>query len=346
MGHQVPAMEAVSTATNRLFELSHLRGVGPAQLNAWASRPDFATLSLDSLAARTPALQKALELPDALEEAREQAYRAVAAAQRDGARIISPIDPDYPQALGLTRDRPAFLFLKGELGPTREKAMAVIGTREPTEHGKIIATRITRYFAERSWSIVSGLALGVDGLAHQAALDAHGHTVAVLAHGLDTVAPKSHTKLAADILDRGGALVSEYPYGTRPYGPNFVKRDRIQAGLAAGLVLVQTDVKGGSLHATRSALAYGRVVAYPVPTPRDISNREPKIEGILKIHHGQHHEVAQYLHCSADALSRIRALTSREDYPAFERLASERLDILYASTNTFFEVAAQDRSVA
>jgi DNA processing protein len=194
----------------------------------------------------------------------------------------------------------------------------VIGTREPTRHGEIIAERVTSYYAAQRWSIVSGLALGVDALAHRATLSAGGHTVAVLAHGLDTVAPKNHTALAQEILAKDGALVTEYPYGTRPYGPQFVKRDRIQAGLAAAVVLIQTDLRGGSLHASRAALEYGRVLAYPVPTEADIAREEPKIQGVLLIDRGEPSEVAAFLKCKAPALSRVRPLRSRDDYGVLE----------------------------
>jgi DNA processing protein len=281
--------------------------------------PHFAEKDFETIGRANPVIAKALGQPGALAAAEGRAGKNLRAAEADGAVVLSPADPEYPQLLAQTPDRPAFLYVKGHLEPTRQRPVGVIGTREPTEHGQIIARRVTSYFAEAGWSIVSGLALGIDGIAHEAALDAGGHTVAVLAHGLDTITPKRHTKLAERILVSGGAWVTEYPYGTAPYGPNYVKRDRIQAGLSRAIILIQTDVQGGSLHATRAALGYGRVVAYPVPTRTDIDRGEPKIQGVLKLHHGRREDVAEYLRCRVDALAGLRPIESKAEYPALER---------------------------
>ena len=311
-------MKTISEATRKILVLSQLPGVGPATLNALLKQPGFGTVELEALPWAPPPVMRALDEPEMAVRAQERASTIVAAASVDGARILCPLDDEYPPLLAETPDRPPILFVKGDLGPTRARALCVIGTREPTRHGEIIAERVTSYYAAQRWSIVSGLALGVDALAHRATLSAGGHTVAVLAHGLDTVAPKNHTALAQEILAKDGALVTEYPYGTRPYGPQFVKRDRIQAGLAAAVVLIQTDLRGGSLHASRAALEYGRVLAYPVPTEADIAREEPKIQGVLLIDRGEPSEVAAFLKCKAPALSRVRPLRSRDDYGVLE----------------------------
>jgi DNA processing protein len=312
-------MSTIREATRQLLTLSGLPGVGPATLNLVLEQPEFGKTDLLELPRMPVPVQRALSDPDACERAEARASAAVSAARADGARILSPADEDYPQLLRATPDRPPILYVKGNLAPVCERALSVIGTREPTRHGTIIAQRITSHFAGRGWSIVSGLALGVDGIAHRAAVEAGGHTVAVLAHGLDTVAPKSHAPLAREILSTGGALVTEYPYGTRPYGPNFVKRDRIQAGLASAVVLIQTDVRGGSLHASRAALEYGRILAYPVPTEVDVASQEPKIQGVLVLDRGSPPEVTSLLRCTPDALSRLRPLHSRDDYGVLEQ---------------------------
>jgi DNA processing protein len=313
-------MAATSRVTEKLMILSGLPGVGPMTLSAMLRIPQFADKQIEEIAEANPAVAKALDQPGALEAAEGRAAKNLNAAEQDGAVVLSPADPEYPRLLADTPDRPAFLYVKGDLDPTRQRPVGVIGTREPTEHGQIIARRMTTYFAEKGWSIVSGLALGIDGIAHEAALDASGHTVAVLAHGLDTITPKRHTKLAERILASGGAWVTEYPYGTAPYGPNYVKRDRIQAGLSKAIVLIQTDVQGGSLHATRAALGYRRVVAYPVPTPTDVNHGEPKIQGVLKLHHGRREEVAEYLRCPTEALAGLRPIASKTEYPALEQM--------------------------
>jgi DNA processing protein len=196
----------------------------------------------------------------------------------------------------------------------------VIGTREPTEHGKTIAERVTGYFVSEGWSVVSGLALGCDAIAHQAALDARGHTVAVLAHGLHTIAPSRHKKLAERILDTGGALVTEYSFGQEPLPQQFVKRDRIQAGLVQGVVMIQSDVVGGSLFASRAALDYQRWLAVPYPTPQDISKEEPKIQGNLLLVNWSPEEKTDVLKCQPSDLRRLIILRSKSDYAQMVQL--------------------------
>lgn len=205
---------------------------------------------------------------------------------------------------------------RGALSQTPEQSVAIIGTREPTAHGKRIAARIAEFFVEHQWSVVSGLALGCDAVAHQATLDAGGHTVAVLAHGHQTIAPARHKKLANDILDAGGALVSEYPFGREIQKQQYVKRDRTQAGMAQGVVMIQSDVVGGSLHASRAALDYKRWLAVPYPTDKDREHQEPKIQANLLIADGADSERAELLHCSTESLSRVLILSSRDDYLA------------------------------
>src|SRR3546814_19756232 len=126
---------------------------------------------------------------------------------------MSAADPEYPRRLAATKDDPFILYVKGRLAPDGNHSVAIIGTREPTAHGIQITQRVSKFFAEKGSSIISGLALGCDAIAHETALQCEGHTVAVLAHGLQTITPSKHKKLADRILDSGGALVSEYPFG-------------------------------------------------------------------------------------------------------------------------------------
>ena len=209
------------------------------------------------------------------------AEEQVEQAERLGCKILSPLDEGYPVLLAATNDFPLILWVKGRLPAISERSVAIIGPREPTRHGEIIATRMSTYFVSEGWSVVSGLAKGCDAAAHRAALAAGGHTVAVLAHGLQTISPKEHKELAAQIVDQGGALVSEFPIGWPPQGGQFVQRDRTQAGLSQGVVMVQSGLNGGSLHAPRAALKYGRWVAVPEPTKLDTFQRSEKIQANL-----------------------------------------------------------------
>lgn len=310
-------MTAVSTSTKRLLTLSAIKGVGPAALKKISAIPSFWDLDLLKLSEAVPQVARAIEGQASggiWEQAQLWADEQLAAAEKHGARILSPVDAEYPKLLAETKDDPFLLFVKGKLAAEGQQSVAIIGTREPTQHGVMIARRITQFFVERRWSVVSGLALGCDAIAHQAALDAGGHTVAVLAHGLQMIAPSKHKELAWQILDAGGALVSEYPFGKTVLGAQFVKRDRTQAGMAQGVVMVQSDIKGGSLHASRAALDYRRWLAVPYPTDKDLDNEEPKVQANLVIADGTDAQRADLLRCPTSALRLVTVVRGREDY--------------------------------
>jgi len=304
-----------SAATEKLLALSMLAGIGPATLKKIASVQGFESISVEKLSEKFSVLYKSLSAPGAWELALEDAAKQIASAEKYGARIVSALDDEYPKLLAATKDDPFILFVRGRLHTFPEKSVAVIGTRQPTQHGEIIARRITEYFVDQCWSVVSGLALGCDGLAHRAAIDAGGHTVAVLAHGLQTIAPSQHRKLADEILESGGALVSEYRFGQGALPQQFVKRDRTQAGLAQGVVMIQSDVKGGSLHASRAALDYDRWLAVPLPTSTDRANQEPKVQANILIAEGAWSEKATLLKCHRSKLDSILIIKTKEDYP-------------------------------
>lgn len=185
-------MSTISSSTQFFLALSMLKGVGPVTLRKIARGYHLNEIDIEVVASSTPQIAKALLSADAWSNALREAERQIEQACQHQSRIISPCDSDYPKLLSITKDDPFILYIKGALAKNPEKSVAIIGTREPTPHGQIIATRITQFFVEEGWSIVSGLAIGCDGIAHQAALDAGGHTVAVLAHGLHTVAPSRH----------------------------------------------------------------------------------------------------------------------------------------------------------
>ncbi|MCD0495539.1 DNA-protecting protein DprA [Achromobacter sp. MY14] len=307
-------MRAASPATRFLLALSMLKGVGPASLKKVAATPDFFGEEPAVLGLRVPQIARSLETEDAWRLALEKADRQIDAAKTAQSFIISAVDPEYPRRLATTKDDPFILYVKGKLARDSDHSVAVIGTREPTAHGIQIAQRISRFFVEKGSSIVSGLALGCDAIAHETALECGGHTVAVLAHGLQMISPSRHKDLAERILESGGALVSEYPFGQSAQAQQFVKRDKTQAGLADGVVMIQSDLKGGSLHASRAALEYGRWLAVPYPTDRDRANDESKIQANLLIAEGTSSSTTALLRCSESALAQIVVLRSKEDY--------------------------------
>lgn len=319
-------MSEISKKTRRLFTLSLLKGVGPAALRKISKVADFEEADSHYLLDALPRKAGANITEDDLKKAHIEADRQIDLTYSSGARIISSADADYSGLLAKTKDDPQILFAKGSLSEAGDKSVAIIGTREPTEHGRVIAERLTRFFVEQGWSVVSGLALGCDAIAHQTALEAGGHTIAVLAHGLHTVAPKRNQKIADQILEAGGALVTEYHFGQDPRPTQFVKRDRIQAGLARGVVMIQSDRNGGSLHASRAAIDYGRWLAVPYPTEQDLMRREPKIQANLLIAEGSTEEKMDLLRCDVRDIARIIVLRGKSDYGAMLQAPNAFMD--------------------
>lgn len=310
----------ISEETEKMLALSLLKGIGPASLNQIAAFPNFLTEDIGRIASRVSKLQKAIDVLGSWDTALAQARYQIAQAEASNCRILSLLDVEYPSLLRLTKDAPYIIYVKGKLHLSPEKSVAVIGTRQPTLHGMVIAERITDFFARNGWSIVSGLALGCDTIAHQAALAAGGHTVAVLAHGLHTISPSSNKRLASEILESGGALISEYGFGSAAIPSNFVKRDRTQAGLAQGVIMIQSDVKGGSLHASRAALQYGRWLTVPYPTERDRQSLESKIQANMLFASDRTSEKVDLLKCAIEDLERLHIISSKDDYPKIIRL--------------------------
>lgn len=184
-----------------------------------------------------------------------------------GIDVITIEDNRYPKLLKEIPDAPALLYVKGSLRPQDELAVAVVGSRNYSDYGRQAAIDLSTALAQAGLTIVSGLALGIDGFAHEAALETGGRTIAVLAHGLDQIYPRSNTALAGRIIDKAsGAVVSEFPLGTPSYPSNFPVRNRIIAGLSRGVVVVEGNEKSGTLLTAQAALEYNRDV-FAVPHP-------------------------------------------------------------------------------
>lgn len=189
----------------------------------------------------------------------------VRAAEDQGVTVATRDTPWFAERLAVLPDPPVALFVRGDPRALTTRGVAVIGSRTPTPAGTGIARRVTALLVHLGYSIVSGLAVGVDGAAHETALDAGGRTVAFLPSALDRIYPPANEELAKRIAQNGGALVSEYLSGTPPRRANFIARDRLQAGQALALVAVQSEVTGGTMHTVRFALELGRKVYCPQP---------------------------------------------------------------------------------
>jgi DNA processing protein len=180
-----------------------------------------------------------------------------------GVRALTWNDSAYPPRLKEIDDPPPVLYVRGDLSPADEWAVAVVGTRRPTPYGRQVAEEIAYQLAANRIAVISGLARGIDAIAHRAALQAGGRTVAGLACGLDIVYPPEHAKLAREIIE-SGALVSDYALGTQPRGDYFPRRNRILSGMSLGVLVVEGDVKSGALITANLALDHGREV-FAVP---------------------------------------------------------------------------------
>lgn len=179
--------------------------------------------------------------------------------ERDGISTVTLVDDDYPALLREASGPPPVLFYRGQLIETDTTAVAIVGTRRVSTYGHEVASRIGAGLARAGVTIVSGLALGVDGIAHQAALEAGGRTIAVLGGGVKRIYPHEHRGLARRIAQQG-AVMSEYAPERKPDAPNFPARNRIISGLSLGVVVVEAPERSGALITVDFAADQGRDV--------------------------------------------------------------------------------------
>lgn len=168
-------------------------------------------------------------------------------------------DKAYPRLLKEIHRPPVILYIQGQLDAITPQTIAIVGTRHPTPYGKQNAAYFSQQLAEIGFCIASGLAIGIDGIAHQSALPSPAGTVAVVATGLDQVYPERHKNLAKNILENG-AIISEFSFKTSPRPENFPRRNRIISGLSRGVLVIEAALKSGSLITARYAIEQGREV--------------------------------------------------------------------------------------
>ncbi|MBT5489170.1 MAG: DNA-protecting protein DprA, partial [Halieaceae bacterium] len=173
--------------------------------------------------------------------------------------LVTIRDPFYPPLLAECGDRPPFLFVQGDLDSLRSSTLSVVGTRKPSLDGQRAATDLTHAAVALGLTVVSGLALGIDGVAHQAALSAKGNTIAVLPSGLDQIYPSRHRRLAANIAE-SGAVVSEFPLGTPPRKHHFHRRNRTLSGFSQATLVIEAGRPSGTLITASAAADQGRDV--------------------------------------------------------------------------------------
>lgn len=232
---------------------------------------DAMTWSVEQL---YPARASAEEISDAWSKSEDELARTIAA----GIEVVTLYDDGFPRRLRRIPDPPAVLYVRGSLLATAtSKSLAVVGTQEPTYYGEIVAKRSAVAAVECGFTIVSGLARGCDTQAHTGCVEASGTGVAVLGTGLDRLYPASNRELADLLVEHGGCLISEYPLGARPTKWSFAERDRIQSGLADAVLVIETDVVGGTMHTVGYARRQKRPLACIVHPAR--CRHEPKARG-------------------------------------------------------------------
>lgn len=265
---------ARATEREHWIALSLVPGIGPAGFAqllrthgsaaaAWHAGPN-GLRGVARLPATTPAAFDEVRRRDPRDLARQVMSRTEAA----GGRVVTVLDDDYPPALLNLDPRPPTVYVLGDDLALRERAVAIVGTRRASGYGLAAASEIASDLAQTGVVVVSGLALGVDGAAHRAAVAAGGRSVGVLPSPLDRIYPPRHRGLARDIVRHGGALVTEVPVGAAVGRPDFARRNRVIAGLAEAVVVVEAPDRSGALLTAAAAIAIGREL-YAVPGPID-----------------------------------------------------------------------------
>lgn len=182
--------------------------------------------------------------------------------QQDGIYCICINDEQYPDILKNSTNPPAILYCKGNIDLLNSNCVAVIGTRENTTTGEKIASKTVEFLVQNNFTIVSGLAKGIDTIVHKTTLEKNGKTIALIPL-IDSIYPTENKALADEILQNGGLLISEEKPNTKFFSAQLVKRDRIQSGLSNGIFVIETSLNGGSMHATNDALKLNRAVFTP-----------------------------------------------------------------------------------
>jgi DNA processing protein len=241
--------------------LNSVKGLGPVKIQALVEKYGSAAEAFERLF-NEPVLgisPPAINKTDLLEDARAQLARA----EKLGIRILTPSEVEYPSQLKEIYAPPPVLYVKGSTDVFKKHAVAIVGTRRFTEYGKNVTMSLVKDLVRKNLVIVSGLAHGIDTVAHKTCLENGGETIAVLGCGIDTCYPRENLELSERIA-KSGAVVSEFALGTQPENFNFPRRNRIISGLSAGVAVIEAPIKSGSLITANYALQQGRDV-FAVP---------------------------------------------------------------------------------
>ena len=233
-----------------------------------------------------------------------------ALARRYGVEMLTIGDKGYPERLRNSPGAPLVLYVKGNVEALSAASVAIVGTRRATTYGKDQAYRFGRDLAAAGWCVLSGLALGIDAESHRGALDAGGTTVGIIGSGLDRFYPEENRALAREIVEKGGAVVSEFPFGRSPDVQTFPQRNHVVAALSSGVLAVECPVKSGTLLTTSFAADLGRPV---MALPGRVDSRSSA--GCLNLIR----EGARLVRCPADVIEELSALFATGAKPGAEK---------------------------
>ncbi|GAB5038410.1 DNA-processing protein DprA [Bartonella henselae] len=216
----------------------------------------------------------------------EDAEKEMQEAEKLGIRFVGIGEPDYPTFLKVTEASPPLIAIKGNVSVFEKASVGIVGSRNASAAGKKLAAQFAHFLGNADFTIISGLARGIDSIAHQASLQTG--TVAVMAGGIDHIYPPENKKLHEDIIANGGAIISEMPIGWKPRAIDFPRRNRIIAGLSLGLLVVEAALQSGSLITARQAAEMGRLT-FAIPgsplDPRSVGTNNLLKDGALLTTH-------------------------------------------------------------
>jgi DNA processing protein len=246
--------------------LNRMEGVGPATVRALIDALGSPSAVFDPEVTGFQSVEKiGPKLSESIlaQRNRVDPQAEIEKAESLGIRIITSLDVEYPDALKAIYDPPLALYVRGALLPKDRHALGMVGSRKCTHYGLSVADRLSYQLAQTGFTVVSGLARGIDSAAHEGALKAKGRTIAVLGSAIDQLYPPENAELA-DAIAQSGAVISEYPLGRQADRMTFPYRNRIISGLSMGIIVVESGAKSGSLHTADAATEQGRSV-FAVP---------------------------------------------------------------------------------
>jgi len=248
------------------LRLHRLPEIGPKRFQTLIDAFGSASAALSAPASAWRSLRLPAACADARRDpdVRDGASAALAWLERPGQHLLMWDDLDYPALLAEIPDPPPLLFIAGDRALLDRPQLGMVGSRRASKPGLDTAKAFARSLAGAGFVVTSGLALGIDGAAHQGALDVKGATIGVLGTGIEKLYPQRHRQLAANMVAEGGAVISELPLDAPPHASNFPRRNRIISGLSLGVLVVEASVASGSLITARLAAEQGREV-YAIP---------------------------------------------------------------------------------